>query len=99
MARAVVVLASARNRQVAVNGEIVFGFAPQRPAVEPLPLQADRPLQVAPHDLANEVAGEPIESSALHCGKGSRPVLIVAGKALITEHTPMLPVRGQIRPD
>ena len=45
MAGAVVVLATARDRQIAVDGQVVFRLAPQRPAIEPLPFEPGRPLQ------------------------------------------------------
>ena len=80
MAGAVVVLATARDREVAVNGEVVFGLAAERAAIESLPSEPGGPLQPIPHDLADKVADYPIKSSALHSGQGFRSLPTAEGK-------------------
>src|ERR1700690_3031698 len=69
MARAVVVLTIAGDRQVAVNGHVVFRLAPQRPAVKPLAFEPGRPFEIALQPFAQKVAEDPVKPSKLHRGK------------------------------
>jgi len=62
----IVILAIARNRLVAIDGEVVIGFSRQRPASEALPAQPRRPFQIEFPSFANHVADDPVKSPALH---------------------------------
>jgi hypothetical protein len=78
MTGAVVILAVARNSLVAIDSEIIFGFASERPARETLTTKPRRPLNVNLERLANPIADDPIESAGLHARA-------IAGGLCITE--------------
>src|ERR1035437_8758465 len=69
MAGAVVVLAIAGDRQIAVDGQVVIRLTPERPAVKPLAFEPGRPFEIPLQRFAQKVADDPVKSSKLHSGK------------------------------
>src|SRR5436190_15870101 len=63
---AIVILAIARNCQIAVYCNIIFRLAGQGGAVKPLAAKFRGGFQVKLQPLANNVADEPIKSSLFH---------------------------------
>ena len=66
VARTIVILAIARHRRIAVDGDVVFGFALQRRAVKPLPAQARGPLHGRLQPFAKHITDNPVKPTAFH---------------------------------
>src|ERR1035437_6747353 len=74
MAGAVVVLAVARNCQIAIDRDVVFRLPFERAAMKALPFEPGHPFQIILQALAGNIAQDPVKSSAFHIGGGVQSI-------------------------